>query len=36
VKHRDVFLAAPMDGFTAARERPSPSRLRSMKTLLFI
>ena len=33
---QDVFLAAPRDGFTAAREMPSQSRRRSTKTLSFM
>ena len=33
---QDVFLAAPRDGFTVAREMPSQSRRRSTKKRSFM
>jgi hypothetical protein len=36
VKNMDVFPAASMDGFTAARKIPSQSRRRGMKVLSFM
>jgi hypothetical protein len=33
---QDVFLAAPKEGFTAAREIPSQFRRRSTKKLSFV